>query len=92
MQIMSLQTINDPETLRIKLSGKQILGLVIAVFACGAYMTSLHFQVSSLKDEVLNLNEQVTQIKGSVDNLATLKYDVQMLRDRLPRHGVLTPP
>lgn len=70
-----IRTIEDPETLRIKFSGRQILAFALGVFAIGGYFTSLHFQVAAMKDEIISLKSQVTEIRDAVDSLT--------FRDRL---------
>jgi hypothetical protein len=85
-----VQQINDPETLRIKLSGKQILALFLGVFALGGYFTSLHFQVTSMRkafEERAPLIAQIPEIKATVDTIPELRAEVQRIRDRLPANG-----
>lgn len=76
------QTINDPESLRIKFTGRQILAFAIGVFAVGGYFTSLHLQVSGLRDEVVAVRKSV---EDKADTIAEVQHDLRELKAQIQR-------
>lgn len=77
-----LQNVN-PETVRFKLSGKQICGIVASAIAIGGYFTNFRSEFIGVGKQVTELKTEVSMIKTNLSQLPDIQRDATSIKRQL---------